>query len=42
MIVGMLPLGVAAAAVTWSWVNREERQAREPALPMPGGDPLAR
>jgi hypothetical protein len=46
VIVGMLPLGVAAAAVTWSvtwsWVNREERQARGTALPMPGGDPLAR
>ncbi|MGJ5749221.1 hypothetical protein FB563_6799 [Streptomyces puniciscabiei] len=29
MIVGMLPIGIAAAAVTWSWVNREEREARE-------------
>ncbi|MEV7687902.1 hypothetical protein [Streptomyces bungoensis] len=29
MIVGMLPLGLLAAAVTWSWVNREERAERE-------------
>ncbi|MFF5533588.1 hypothetical protein ACFY71_14045 [Streptomyces cinerochromogenes] len=28
MIVGMLPVGIAAAALTWSWVNREEREAR--------------
>ncbi|MEV5175475.1 hypothetical protein AB0L10_31340 [Streptomyces flaveolus] len=27
MITGMLPIGIAAAAVTWSWVNREEREA---------------
>ncbi|MES9522502.1 hypothetical protein [Streptomyces capoamus] len=35
MIVGMLPLGVAAAAVTWSWVNREEREALADAVPGP-------
>ncbi|MEU2223468.1 hypothetical protein [Streptomyces sp. NPDC018347] len=27
MVVGMLPVGVTAAASTWSWVNREEREA---------------
>lgn len=27
MIVGMLPLGLAAVAVTWRWINREERDA---------------
>ncbi|MEU8032812.1 hypothetical protein AB0C13_29965 [Streptomyces sp. NPDC049099] len=42
MIVGMLPLGVAAAALTWSWVNREEREAQSPALPAHGGDRYAR
>jgi hypothetical protein len=45
MIVGMLPLGIAAAAVTWSWINREERlAAAEPAAPppAPGGAPGAR
>ncbi|WP_257585792.1 MULTISPECIES: hypothetical protein [unclassified Streptomyces] len=38
MIVGMLPVGVTAAAVTWSWVNREEREAERQA----GGDPVVR
>ncbi|WP_244501130.1 hypothetical protein [Streptomyces sp. TP-A0874] len=36
MIVGMLPLGFAAAYITWSWVHREERleSLRDPfALP---------
>ena len=33
MMVGMLPLGIAAAALTWSWINREERQAAD-ALPL--------
>ncbi|MFH8342275.1 hypothetical protein [Streptomyces sp. AM6-12] len=42
MIVGMLPLGIMAAALTWSWVDREEREARRAALPAPGGDPFAR
>ncbi|MFF4761749.1 haloacid dehalogenase type II [Streptomyces sp. NPDC001292] len=27
MITGMLPVGITVAAVTWSWVNREERRA---------------
>ncbi len=27
MIVGMLPIGVAAVAVTWNWISREERRA---------------
>jgi cytochrome c oxidase assembly factor CtaG len=27
MIVGMLPMGLAAAALTWSWINGEERRA---------------
>jgi hypothetical protein len=27
MIVGMLPMGVAAVALTWSWISREERRA---------------
>jgi hypothetical protein len=27
MIVGMLPMGVAAVAVTWNWISREERRA---------------
>ncbi|MEU3528177.1 hypothetical protein AB0E62_30650 [Streptomyces sp. NPDC038707] len=35
MITGMLPLGITAAAVTWAWVNREEREARA-ASPGPG------
>ncbi|MEU3254855.1 hypothetical protein [Streptomyces sp. NPDC006997] len=34
MIVGMLPLGIAAAAVTWSWIHREERGAAAVALPL--------
>lgn len=38
MIVGMLPVGVAAAAVTWSWVNREERSAVHSLALSPGGD----
>jgi hypothetical protein len=42
MILGMLPLGITAAAVTWSWVNREERQAQGFVLPGYDGDPLAR
>ena len=45
MIVGMLPLGIAAAAVTWSWAMREERLARRaesaPA-PQPHGGAHAR
>ncbi|MEU0221082.1 hypothetical protein ABZ281_41365 [Streptomyces sp. NPDC006265] len=43
MIVGMLPLGIVAAVATWSWIQREERQAVD-ALPlaMPGGDPGVR
>jgi cytochrome c oxidase assembly factor CtaG len=31
MIVGMLPIGVAAIVVTWRWISREERQARSAA-----------
>jgi hypothetical protein len=27
MIVGMLPMGVAAVVITWSWISREERRA---------------
>lgn len=27
MIVGMLPMGVTAVTVTWSWISREERRA---------------
>ncbi|MFY9808348.1 MAG: hypothetical protein WCC38_10690 [Pseudonocardiaceae bacterium] len=27
MIVGMLPMGVAAVAITWNWISREERRA---------------
>ncbi|ALO91701.1 hypothetical protein SHL15_0500 [Streptomyces hygroscopicus subsp. limoneus] len=43
MIVGMLPVGIAAAAVTWSWVNREEREApADEAAHLGGGDPVAR
>ncbi|MGW0495997.1 hypothetical protein ACWD0Z_11345 [Streptomyces sp. NPDC003007] len=43
MIVGMLPLAIAAAVVTWSWIQREERQAVD-ALPLAlrGGDPGVR
>jgi cytochrome c oxidase assembly factor CtaG len=26
MIVGMLPIGVAAVAITWDWISREERR----------------
>ena len=33
---------LAAAALTWSWVNREEREAQSPALPAHGGDRDAR
>ncbi|MFG2681146.1 hypothetical protein [Streptomyces sp. NPDC048392] len=40
MIVGMLPLGVIAAALTWTWITREDREdheAREtPPLPALG------
>ncbi|MFE1751592.1 hypothetical protein [Streptomyces anandii] len=40
MIVGMLPVGLAAAAVTWTWVNREERQAvNDLTLTTTGGGP---
>ncbi len=28
MLAAMLPLGVAAVAVSWSWIVREERLAR--------------
>jgi hypothetical protein len=41
MIVAMLPLGVIAAATTWSWVNREEREAG-PDPYARGGDPVTR
>jgi cytochrome c oxidase assembly factor CtaG len=27
MIVGMLPMGVAAVVITWTWISREERRA---------------
>jgi cytochrome c oxidase assembly factor CtaG len=27
MITGMLPMGVAAVAITWNWISREERRA---------------
>jgi hypothetical protein len=27
MIVGMLPMGVAAVVLTWNWISREERRA---------------
>jgi hypothetical protein len=27
MIVGMLPMGAAAVAITWNWISREERRA---------------
>ncbi|MGV9245807.1 hypothetical protein [Streptomyces sp. NPDC003710] len=37
MIVAMLSVGGAAAAVTWSWVDREERMAAH-ALALPAGD----
>ncbi|MGV9566710.1 hypothetical protein [Streptomyces sp. NPDC003480] len=37
MIVAMLPVGGAAAAVTWSWVNREERLAAH-TVALPAGD----
>ncbi|WP_225840217.1 hypothetical protein [Streptomyces sp. NK08204] len=33
MIVGMLPLGLIAAAVTWSWVTTEERTAPDVLAP---------
>lgn len=43
MIVGMLPVGIAAAAVTWSWVNREEREAlADETAHLGGSDPVAR
>ncbi len=43
MIVGMLPVGVTAAVVTWSWITREERQQAADGLPLAvqGGDPHA-
>lgn len=42
MIVAMLPIGVLAAALTWEWVNREERLATD-LVPTPtGGDTHAR
>ncbi|MEV5147760.1 hypothetical protein AB0L14_26050 [Streptomyces sp. NPDC052727] len=43
MIVGMLPVGITAVAVTWSWVNREEREAlADQTAPVGAGDPVAR
>jgi cytochrome c oxidase assembly factor CtaG len=27
MIVGMLPMGLAAVTITWNWISREERRA---------------
>jgi cytochrome c oxidase assembly factor CtaG len=27
MITGMLPMGMATVAITWNWINREERRA---------------
>lgn len=38
MIVGMLPMGFAAVAVTWRWINREERDAERdsPKTPVSG------
>lgn len=27
MIVGMIPLGLAALVITWNWISREERRA---------------
>ncbi|MFD2420692.1 hypothetical protein [Amycolatopsis pigmentata] len=43
MIVGMLPLGIAAVAVTWRWMAREDRLARqrETGLSLAGGRPEA-
>ncbi|WP_244216934.1 hypothetical protein [Streptomyces carpinensis] len=41
MIAGMLPIGVAAAAITWSWANREERLAARTLVPSPEGGPHA-
>ncbi|MEV8066551.1 hypothetical protein AB0P32_10455 [Streptomyces sp. NPDC085995] len=38
MIVGMLPVGIAAAVFTWSWVNREERLATVSLVSSPEGD----
>ncbi|WP_245979856.1 hypothetical protein [Streptomyces diacarni] len=36
MIVGMLPVGLAAAALTWRWVTAEERgRQREESAPVP-------
>ncbi|MEV0688897.1 hypothetical protein [Streptomyces sp. NPDC050388] len=45
MIVGMLPLAVAAAGVTWSWAKREERLASATDALAPatgGGEPPVR
>ncbi|MFF9408538.1 hypothetical protein ACF1B0_23905 [Streptomyces anandii] len=39
MIVRMLPLGLAAAAVAWTWVNGEERQALNDLTLTTGGEP---
>jgi hypothetical protein len=37
MIVGMLPIGVTAAVVTWSWANHEERSAADAVPLFPSG-----
>jgi hypothetical protein len=37
MIVGMLPLGIAAVAVTWRWIVREDRRAAEHQAGAPTG-----
>ncbi|MEU0218810.1 hypothetical protein ABZ281_28585 [Streptomyces sp. NPDC006265] len=42
MIVAMLPIGVLAAALTWEWVNREERLAADPVTAPTDGDTHAR
>ncbi|MGW2099531.1 hypothetical protein ACWCPX_17770 [Streptomyces olivaceoviridis] len=42
-VFGTVFTGIAAAAVTWSWVNREEREAlADEAAHLGGGDPVAR
>ncbi|ELS50895.1 hypothetical protein STVIR_8118 [Streptomyces viridochromogenes Tue57] len=42
MIVAMLPIGVIAAALTWEWVNREERLAADVLAAPTAGDTHAR
>lgn len=42
MIVGMLPIGIIAAAQTWSWARREERLAANDLPPAASGDAHAR